>query len=466
MSTPAAASAPVRVPTLAGLLRLAWPIVISRSSQVVVGVSDAVLVGHLGEAALAATTTGALNAFTLLIMPMGLVFIVSSFSSQLHGAGDTAGARRYGFYGLAVALATQVVALLTMAFVPTLLGRLGYAPEVRHLMIDYLALRLLSAGPAIGIEALANYYGGLGNTRLPMLASVGAMVLNVLGNLLLIDGRLGAPALGVRGSALASTLATTFAFAVLLAIFLGEGRSAAGGGRMVPALRLAELGNMLRFGLPSGFNWFFEFVAYSFFINVVVGGLGTTALAAMMTVMQINSVSFMPAFGLASAGAIVVGQLIGAGRHDEVPRALGITMRGTLVWQGAIGLTYLLIPRTLLAPFVKDADSAAALFDAGARMLVLSSAWQLFDGVVSSYSEALRAAGDTSFPLWVRVGIAWLIFAPGSYLTVRRLGGGVEGAVLWLVLYLGLLSVVLVLRFRSGAWRRLRLLPPEAPAPL
>src|SRR5207249_10397213 len=67
------------------LLRLAWPVVISRSSQVVVGVSDAIMVAHLGEAALAATTTGATNTFNLLILPMGLVFIVSSFTSQFTG---------------------------------------------------------------------------------------------------------------------------------------------------------------------------------------------------------------------------------------------------------------------------------------------------------------------------------------------------------------------------------------------
>src|SRR5512134_661963 len=98
-------------PTLKGLLVLAWPIVVSRSSQVVVGIADAVMVAHLGEAALAATTTGAMNSFNLFILPMGIVFIVSSYSSQLFGRGDLPAARRYGFYGLAVAAATQVVGL-------------------------------------------------------------------------------------------------------------------------------------------------------------------------------------------------------------------------------------------------------------------------------------------------------------------------------------------------------------------
>jgi hypothetical protein len=170
------ATVPARVaPTLRGLLVLAWPIVVSRSSQVVIGIADAYMVAHLGEAALAATTAGAMNTFTLFILPLGVVFIVSSFSSQLLGRGDLAGARRYGFYGLLVAAATQLLGVAGIPFVEPALQRLAFAPDVRELLAGYLVIRLWSGGAAIGMEALANYYGGLGNTRLPMIASVAAM---------------------------------------------------------------------------------------------------------------------------------------------------------------------------------------------------------------------------------------------------------------------------------------------------
>jgi MATE family multidrug resistance protein len=88
-------------------------------------------------------------------------------------------------------------------------------------------------------------------------------------------------------------------------------------------------------------------------------------------------------------------------------------------------------------------------------MLLLSVGWQLFDAAASVLAEALRAAGDTAFTMWVRVAIAWAFFAPGSWISVRVLGGGDAAAVGWLVAYLALLAVVLFLRFRSGAWRRI-----------
>lgn len=431
------------------LLKLAWPIVVSRSTQVVVGLCDALMVATLGKEALAATTTGAFNTFAVLILPMGICFIVASFASQLMGAGDKEGARRYGFYGLGIAAATQAICLLGIPLVAPILGLLDLSPAVRDQMTTYILIRFLGGGAVIGMEALASYYGGIGNTVLPMRANLFLMVLNVSLNWTLIGGNLGAPALGVAGAAWASMIATLIAFGALLTIFLRDRV-----GAMIPKLHLHELGRMLWFGVPSGFNWFFEFFAFNFFINVVVAGLGTASLAAMMAVIQINSLAFMPAFGLASAGAILVGQRIGADRKDEVPGVFLLTLKIATCWQGFVGIVYFLIPGIVFKPF---AAGDQVLLEVGVRMLALSSLWQLFDAAMNTTAETLRAAGDTAFTLFARLALAWLVFVPGSWISVRWLGGGDVVAVLWIVAYIALLAGVLLWRFQSGAWRELKL---------
>lgn len=433
------------------LLSLAWPIVLSRSAQVVVGVCDAVMVKHLGDAAVAATTTGAMNTFNTFILPMGTVFIVSSYASQLKGAGKPEVARRYGTYGLFVALAAAVFSAMLVPFIPWILGHFDQAPEVRDATATYMQIRLWSAGAAVGMETLANYYGGLGNTRLPAIANVLAMVLNVLGNWVLIDGHLGAPAMGVRGAALASALSTGAAFAFLFWRFGADGRAA--GTPMFRGLARRELFRMLRFGIPSGLNWFFEFLAFTFFVNVVFGGLGVAPQAAFMSVIQINSVSFMPAFGVASAGAILAGQQIGAKAFDEVPRTVRVTFLTNACWQGLVGLSYVVIPEALLANFHDPKVGSAEFLTVGARVLQLSAAWQLFDSAASTLAETLRAAGDTTYTLVARLIIAWGVFVPGSLVTVKWLHGKEVGATAWLVAYMALLAIVLFLRFRRGAWR-------------
>src|SRR4029077_12461935 len=115
-----------------------------------------------------------------------------------------------------------------------------------------------------------------------------------------------------------------------------------------------ELRRVLRFGLPNGVNWFLEFAAFQLFVNVVLADLGDATVAALNVVIAVNSISFMPAFGLASAGAILAGQAIGRGERAAVWPQVKATLTCTMVWMGAIGATYLVFPGQLLSLFASD----------------------------------------------------------------------------------------------------------------
>jgi len=180
----------------------------------------------------------------------------------------------------------------------------------------------------------------------------------------------------------------------------------------------------------------------------------------MMAVFQINSVAFMPAFGVASAGAILVGQAIGAGRKDEIPGLVKLSYSVAGGWMALAGLVYLLAPALLLSPFISP-DTDGSFLRVGVGMLMMSAGWQLFDAAGMTLGEALRAAGDTDFPMYARAAIAWGFFFPGSYLAVNRLGGAQYTAMGFLLAYMALLAGVLYLRFRNGAWRRIELVPGE-----
>ena len=157
--------APLSAANLRTLVSLAWPIVLARATQSVIGFTDALLVAPLGEDALAATTTGGLNSFAFIILPMGTAFIVQSFVAQLRGRGDLGAARRYAYYGLFLALGAALFAGAMSPLLPFLVGKLGYAPRVEQLIVTVMTIRLLSVGAAVGSEALGSYFGGLGNTR-------------------------------------------------------------------------------------------------------------------------------------------------------------------------------------------------------------------------------------------------------------------------------------------------------------
>lgn len=440
------------------LLSLAWPVVLSRSTQSVVGLSDALMTARLGDEALAAVSTGAVNLFSVTILPMGTVFIVQSFAAQLHGRGDLVAARRYGHYGLWLAAITTVLAIAATPFAGRAVAAIGFAPGVQAAMTDYLMWRAWSMGPYVAVEALGNWFAGLGDTRVHMRASVVTMVANVFLNWVLIFGHLGAPAMGVRGAALASGLATCLGLAWLLAAFAAREREIAAGAPLAP--RRAEFLRMLRFGAPNGLNWFMEIAAFTLFLNAVVSRLGTTVLAAMNAILQVNSVSFMPAFGLASAGAVLVGQAIGRNERDEVPRLLRLTAGVTLAWQAGVGLVYLTLPATIMRAF-ESGPASADLMRIGAVMLAWSAAWQVFDALGMTIGEALRAAGDTAWCMWTRLAAAWTIFLPVAWWAVSVRGGGPVATIGVIVFYLAILALAFLWRFASGAWRRIELVEPE-----
>jgi multidrug resistance protein, MATE family len=446
-------------PTFRSLLKLALPMVISRSTQTLVSFADLLMVAPLGTQAIAATATGATNSYALLIFPLGTCFLVQSFSAQYFGKGDITSARRFGWYGLAIALLTQLLCLAAWPFVQSAVNLSPAEPTVQNLMGDYIRLRLLSGGCAIGIEALGAYFSGLSRTTPAMGVNILAMALNVLLNWMLIFGHWGFQPMGVAGAALASSISTAVAFGVFLTIFVREGRISE-----VLALRFREWLRLIRFGAPSGLNWLFEFLAFLFFINAVVTRLGTDTLAAMNSVLQVNQVSFMPAFGLASAGAVLVGQSLGAKSIEAAKKSVRLTLVVSTLWMGLVGAVCLVFAVPIVSLFQPDnASEAKALTALATTMLRISVAWQLFDAVSMTLSEALRAAGDTLFPLMGRLVIAWLVFVPGAYLTVQWWHGTEVSATLWLVIYLVLLSLVLGWRYRSGVWQQMALV--EQPPP-
>ena len=440
--------------SLRAILSLAWPVVLARSAQAVIGFADAVMISPLGEDAVAAVTTGSINVFMATVFPIGLIFIVQSFAAQLSARGDFAATRRYAYYGLSVAAATMIFGLVSLPALGAILDLFAYSDGVRAYMVDYLSIRLLGLGVLVGVEVLGNWYGGLGLTRLHMAAGILSMIVNVGLNAVLIEGRLGFAAMGVAGAAWASVIASTVGFA-LVALWFARGW---GIGQRVfaGAPQLSEFVRMLRFGIPSGLNFFLEFAAVALFINVVIAGLGTSALAAMMVVFNVNSVSFMPAFGLSTAGAIIVGQAIGAERKDQVVGIVVRTLAVAVVWQVAVGLSYLLAPRQVIGLFAPP-EGGEDLIAIGTTMLVLSAAWQLFDAITIVMSEVLRAAGDTAWSMWARVTTAWAVFIPAAFYFVVYRNGGATASIGCIILYLAVLAAILSLRFRTGAWRQIDL---------
>ena len=276
--------------------------------------------------------------------------------------------------------------------------------------------------------AFRRYLQGTGVVRPVTIALVVANVLNAVVNWVLIFGHLGAPALGVAGSAWATVAARIVMACVLLATILYRERWRPFAGRV----ELTRVRRLLALGLPAASQVTLEVGVFAA-ATVLAGRLPPVALAAHQIAINIASFTFMVPLGIASAGAVRVGHAIGARDRAAATRAGWTAFLFGAMFMSCAAASFVLIPHALIGAFTRD-PSVLAL---GISLLSVAAVFQLFDGTQAVATGVLRGLGDTrTAMLWNLVG-HWLIGLPLGYTLCFVLGRGVIG--LWWGLSTGLI---------------------------
>ncbi len=364
------------------------------------------------------------------------------------GAGDPAGARAaaQSSLGLAVGLGTAVGLAFRLGLGPALDAAFPAAgPEVRAAAHDYLAIALL-AMPAFFVEATCSAaLQGLGDTRTPLLAGILANAVSLVLTWALVFGHLGAPALGMRGAAIAAAVAILVE-ALVLWLRLGARLPGSHGPPAPGALR-----RVLAVSGPAFAEKALYHVGFLGFV-ALIGRLGPTAMAANQALIAIESIAFLLADGFGVAAGALVAQKLGAALPDEASRAARLATAMAALPLLLVGLAFLAFPAALVGAFSPD----AAIVELGAPALRVGVVAEPVMGAAVVLAAALRGAGDTRTvlgivcvcALGVRLLATWA-FAFGADLGLVGiwLGSTTDWAVRLLLL---------VWAFRTGGWRRVR----------
>lgn len=443
---------PATRPTLRDVrqtLVLAAPLVLAQLAQMSMSFVDTLMVGRLGTEQLAAIALGSNVFFLTLMFCSGVMFAVGPVVAQAVGAGapDDAGQAVQQSFLLA-ALLTLLAHLLFSYAEPLLLG-LGQPPAQAHLAAAYIKAIRWGFLPALCLSGLRGLYEGRARPLPIMLITFAGVGLNVLGNYLLMFGKLGLPALGLVGAGWASAI-TYSAMFLALAVYTHL-RSPVYRIFASWQLRPRVMWRLAKIGLPIGMTVGFEVGLFSV-TAVLMGTMGAVTLAAHQIALQSASFTFMVPLGIASATAALVGQA--AGRRDAYGvRRAGVT--GILLsaaFMACTALVFWLLPERVVALFI---DTRAAenrgVVPLAVKFLAFAAAFQVFDGLQVSAAGALRGLADTRVPMLISLLSYW-----GIGLTTGVVAGfvlGFRGAGLWFGLVLGLVSaaILLVLRFRHAS---------------
>jgi multidrug resistance protein, MATE family len=446
------------------VILLAAPLFANSAVQAALNLTDTWFVGRLSTDA-----TAAMGAIHWLIL--GAIFLiggvgmgVQTLVAQHHGAGRPHEASRALWTGLWVALAISPLFLLLAASGTLLLRPFALAPTIESLAVAYWWPRLLGAPLSVALWAVTGFFNGIGRTRVTLGVMVTVAILNVPLNELLMF-RMG---WGIAGAAWATNIALACGIVLALLLFMSRQVRRDYGSNLHWRPELRRIGALLALGLPIGIAISVDVLGAALF-QIMQVQLGPVDGAATQIVMMLTSVAFMPAVGIGIAGTTLVGQSIGAGDRDWAARVGNATIRLSVAYMGVVGVLIAASGPWVIPLFVSESDpNFAATVTLAVSLVWIAAIYQAFDALHLGSSFCLRGAGDTRFAAIALLVLSWglfvplahtLTFAPGQGWIdgLPQYGLGATGGWIAITAYISLLGITLLLRWRSGAWRRIHL---------
>ena len=436
------------------LLRLAWPVMLSRAGILVMAFADIAMLGRYSEQAVGVSNLGIAIFVPIIVVSIGLVSGMVPVVSQAYGAGSWQECghawRRAMAWGVFVSLIGALVCFYGAAVLHMARG-LGLALDPGQISAAGAVCVALAPG-VIGqvlFAACAFYLESVRRPLFALVAMLAANVVNVALNWVMIFGNLGWPEMGAEGAAWASTLARFVAFGVLLWVILRQPLAEEAGLRgpwgSIWGPGGWRAGRMMRkLGASAGLSNGFETVGFAAMM-MFAGTLGTAALAAYAISHNLVSTLFMIGLGLAVATGVRVGQATGARDPRGAALAGWTGLLVALAIMGTLTVLVLIFRHEVAAVYTDDPDLAARC----AAVLAISAFIFLPDCLQVVMGQALRALGDA----WVAVGCYIISFVGimvplGYWLTRGAPEMDERGLVLAIVAACAVATVLLCWRFR------------------
>lgn len=428
-------SSDARSGELRPMLGLAVPVVLAEMGWFAMSIVDTVMVGPLGPSAIAAVGTGSILFMTLMVFGFGTLLSLDTFVSQSYGAGRIDDCHRWLFAGLQLA-AVLTVGLMVVALLGVWnLAAFGFHPELLPELEAYTEWLVWSAPPLFAYVVCRRYLQAMNMVRPIMIALVAANLMNVFVNWVLIYGNLGAPALGVVGAAWATVASRVVLAVSLFLVIVYQERQRPSGLHDVPfqwdGRRVWQL---FRLGWPAAMQITLEVGVFAA-ASALAGRIAPLAAAANQVVLNIAGFIFMIPFGLASAAAVRVGQAVGR-RDPSGMRRAGWTALGIA---SAVMVSSAMLFFTIPERLIRIYSSDPSVIELGVVLLFICSVFQLFDGLQTVTTGALRGLGDTRTPMLMNLVGHWAIGLPIGYALCFSYGWGVAG--LWTGLSIGLILI-------------------------
>ncbi len=432
---------------------LAYPVMLSQLGHVMVGVADSAMVGRLGPEPLAAAALGNVIFYLLFTFGMGVSYAITPLVAAADGEGDKQQIGRVLNNGFLINLITGVIIFSVVVLGSGVLYHLDQDEGVVRMAVPYLKIITLSIIPFMIFQTFRQFAEGLSLTRQAMYITISANVINVGLNYLFIFGKGGFEPMGLDGAGWATLISRVLMAAGMVGFILFWRRFKPYWREFgIKKYSKALISRLLGIGIPAGLQFTFEVGAFGV-TAIMIGWFGAEALAAHQIAINLASITYMVATGLAASATIRVGNQLG---RKDIPqlRMAAFTIFGMVIILMTFSAVIFIALRNYLPYFyISDVEVVAI----AAPLLVIAGLFQLSDGLQVVALGALRGMEDVKIPTVFTFVAYWVLGIPlGYYLGFVR-GLGPEGVWYGLLVGLSVVAITLCIRFQRFTKRLLAL---------
>ncbi len=437
------------------ILRLALPAIAGLSSQMIVSLIDAAMVGRLHNAE-----------YYLAAMGIGVIAtwaIVSLFSSLATGT-HVLIARRFGaqdYNECGKVLNTSIifsfiigiiVSAVVVFFSYDIANFFAVDKKVAFYAGQFLHYRFMGLPFFLITVSYRGFFFGIGKTKIFMYSAILINFLNIIFNYILIYGGLGIKGMGLAGSGLGSTIATFCDALFYLSVSL------------IPSYRhkfhyfknfrfvKSIAASIIKISLPVSLQNIFILVGFLSFISIT-GLINTDAQAASTLVFSSMQFSLMPCFGFGIAVQTLVGNSLGVKNFVQAKHYGFESSKLATFYTIVIGMIFVFVPRLVLILLTND----HRIIEVAVPALRVAGFGQIFYAIGVVLANGLQAVGKTLYVMLAEVILNWFIFVPFAYFFGVYLKFGLVGAWSALPFYVVLYALVIFVKFRFGRWERYKI---------
>jgi MATE family multidrug resistance protein len=445
------------------VLAISLPLVASMGSITVMQFTDRMFLANYSINAIAAALPAGIAAFTSIAFFMGVATYTNAFVAQYTGARalDRVGAALWQGIYFSILSAAFLASLFFIS--NPLFDLIGHSPPIRSLEVTYFNILILGSGlPVLG-SALACFYTGRGLTWTVMMVHMAGAAVNIPLDYCLINGVGPFPELGIIGAAIATVTASATIVGILGLLIFSPANRAKFGTWKNRGWDRELFGRLMRYGVPSGIQFFLEIFGLTFFIQML-GRLGDLELAASNIVLSIETLSFLPMVGFHIGNATLVGQAVGKGQPEDGVYATTSALHITLAYMIMVAVVFVFMPEPLLRLF-ENSDHAPAqqaeIMGLGVVLMRFVAVFCFFDALNLVFSGAIKGAGDTRFIMWTIAALSLGVMIGPVYLAVEVVGAGLYTAWTLATIYICALGIAFMLRYRQGRWKKMRVIEDQ-----